>query len=135
MHYVTASIGAADDPGEQSPRPPANLSAQFYLSLAGQPLGVSALCRVDRTVNMLERAMTQLPDIRIVFFLVDICMRLLQGLNRLQQPAAVFFDIDRGMIIEILGVIDGSPLDLPIAASISLMATSSSPVTPGSPGW
>jgi len=77
MHYVMPRIGRQMT---RVPIPAATRrlhSTEFQLLLARKPVGMSALCRMDRAVDMLERAMTQFPHVRIIFFLVDICVRLL----------------------------------------------------------
>ena len=66
----------------------------------------------DRAVDVLERPVAQLADLGVVFFTTDVGLGLVQGLDRLQETAAVLLDVDLRVVVEVLAVIDRGTLDL-----------------------
>jgi hypothetical protein len=65
-----------------------------------------------RLIDVPECAISQPAYGRIIFFTGDIIVRLVQQFHRaVKAPGAVHVGIDRRMIVQILAVIDRSPLD------------------------
>ena len=65
-----------------------------------------------RFIDVMQGAIAQSPHRRIIFFAGDIVVRLIQQLHRAVVAAGpVHMHIDRRMIVQILAIIDRSPLD------------------------
>ena len=82
------------------------------LSRILNPLSVCLISRPAGLVDVPQRPVAQVAHFRIVFFAVDVGMRLLQCLDRPEQAAAVLSHIDIRMVVDVLPVIDRSTLDL-----------------------
>jgi hypothetical protein len=68
---------------------------------------------VHRRVDVGGRAMLQVPRVVVVLFLVDVVVRGLERLERVVQAAVIWLvGIARGMVLEVLAVVDRRFLDL-----------------------
>lgn len=94
-------------------RPPAPAPCLLLLPVhVRHPPRVSLVGGPDRAIDVLERLVAEFTDLGLVLLTVDVGLGLVQGLDRLQEAAAVLLDVDLRVVVEILAVIDRRALDL-----------------------
>jgi hypothetical protein len=73
---------------------------------------VCALSGFRCALDVLRRAVPKLANLGVIFFLIDVGVRLLQRFDGAQQAASVVFHVDGRMIVKVLAVINRSAFDL-----------------------
>src|ERR1700733_13070324 len=89
-----------------------NQAVNLLLTHVFEPFCVGSIRGIMGLLDVIQGPVSKLACFRVVLFIIDVVMRSLEYFHRSQQPAAVFLNVNRRVVIHVLAVINGCLLEL-----------------------